>query len=487
MIASPSRLPRLALALALAAIAPARTAAAATVPLDISIFPPAGLFSWMPDKSVIGLQLAVPYAVSEDLFGISGGVVSLTRGTSGAINGGAVTLVGGGAYGITAGGFWTHAGGPVIGLQVGGLAATAQDKAFGIQVGGLYGHALGTVVGIKVGGLVSLAGQDAYGIHVGGLLARTSGSFGGIQVGGIAQLTNGDFTGLGVGGTFNWVDGDMTGLQIGGLTTRARTMSGLQIGFMNMASKVRGVSDRRRQRREFARGRADRPREHRRQRGHAVIPDPERRLRRLRTRAVPSPPRSPAVIPMAGSTAARRSSLRSSGASSPARQRSGATGWVRTRRSRTAPALAREPSRSSSACTSRIDLSGPIDQERRRVGVDDPAVPSDEVPRLDGFEELDVVRDGPPVLDQAERHPAGTGDLQRDRSAVVEHARRRLLDLDAQRVAPQVELPDVGHADPSPRAGRSSPARTMAGITPPSPPGTRGRAAIPARGAGARS
>ncbi|MGB8952915.1 MAG: hypothetical protein WCC06_09675 [Candidatus Aminicenantales bacterium] len=171
---------------------------------------------------------------------------------------------GGDMVGVNIGGIGAGCGQNLIGLNIGGLGVGAGQDLRGINIGLLGAGAGRDVAGINIGGLGIGAGRNLAGINIGGLGAGAGEKLIGLTICGLGagapEVQGVTVGGLGVGGNilkgvqlalgtvrvendghmigfsasaFNHIRGTQTGLTIG-LVNYARRLKGVQIGLINI-------------------------------------------------------------------------------------------------------------------------------------------------------------------------------------------------------------------------------------------------------------
>ncbi len=178
--------------------------------------------------------------------------------------------ISGGTRGIEAGGLVNDDRGPVNGFQCAGIGNIVTGPFSGIQSGGLFNISSGNFRGLQLAGLVNTDHNNSMGILGAGLVNLTQkdgkgmaasgitnvnlGSFKGtqlagitnvtlyeqrgVQAAGILNVTTNKFSGLQVGGIASITTKEFRGLQVGGLVNYAKTLNGMQLGFINYSDSI---------------------------------------------------------------------------------------------------------------------------------------------------------------------------------------------------------------------------------------------------------
>ena len=142
-----------------------------------------------------------------------------------------VGLLGAGAgediTGINIGGLGIGAGKNVKGLNVGGLGAGAGEDLTGISIGGLGVGCGNDLKGFSFGGLGVGAGENAQGITVGGLGAGAGKNMIGLNIGGIGLGAGERLAGINLAGIGAGAGDELNGLTLAGIGAGAPKVRGL--------------------------------------------------------------------------------------------------------------------------------------------------------------------------------------------------------------------------------------------------------------------
>ncbi len=194
-----------------------------------------GVFGIVGVKSVVGISLAtLGMGTGEDMAGINVAGLGLGAGRD--------------LLGINVAGLGLGAGADIVGLSVGGLGAGAGGSMIGINVAGLGMGAGRELAGLNLAGLGLGAGVALKGVSIAGLAAGApsvkgltiaGGVVGGqrlvgvhIAGGSVHAIDNGEMVGLAIS-AFNYIRGTQTGISIG-LVNYAWRVRGLQLGVVNI-------------------------------------------------------------------------------------------------------------------------------------------------------------------------------------------------------------------------------------------------------------
>ncbi len=146
----------------------------------------------------------------------------------------------------------------VKGAQFSGLGNLVRNKVTGFQAAGLFNVNGGYTRGVQAAGFANVVINDARAVQLAGFANVVVGNNEGTQVAGFANVTNGDVSGpqiagfanvasgnvhaLQLAGFANVASGDVEGGQISPFFNHARRVRGSQLGFLNVADSVSGVS-----------------------------------------------------------------------------------------------------------------------------------------------------------------------------------------------------------------------------------------------------
>ncbi len=163
-------------------------------PFMFSLIAPAQVPS--PDWDVYGLRINVIYGACRDLYGLDVGLVNHVKGTTKA-------------------------------LQLGAIANISDGPAMGFQAG-VVNTSGSTFTGLQIGAIANISGGPTTGFQAG--LVNTAGSMlSGLQIGAVNYAKRASVLQI---GAFNGAD-HVDGLQIGVINV-TRTMLGVQIGLVNV-------------------------------------------------------------------------------------------------------------------------------------------------------------------------------------------------------------------------------------------------------------
>ena len=187
-----------------------------------------------------GLHVLVGSTDGSRFASISGLIDSQREFASGIQIGGIAATAGRLDTGIQIAGIGAVSHGPATGIQIGGIAALAQRLETGVQIGGLGAVSRGPTSGLQIGGLTAASSGDLVGMQIGGLVSASRGDATGLQIGGLGAVAEKRMRGIQIAGGASVAD-SVRGAQISGAASIGGDVEGLQIGVVNVASKMRGV------------------------------------------------------------------------------------------------------------------------------------------------------------------------------------------------------------------------------------------------------
>lgn len=144
----------------------------------------------------------------------------------------------GGLDGVEIGGLLNMTRNVASGVQIGGLVNYVEGNSDGVQIGGLVNYVKGTIDGVQIGGLVNYSKDATEAVQVAGIANYGKGRFGGVRVAGLLNISNDSAHGVQIAGLVNIGNRHSGGFQLAGLVNYTRVLSGVQLGFINVASRV---------------------------------------------------------------------------------------------------------------------------------------------------------------------------------------------------------------------------------------------------------
>jgi hypothetical protein len=106
----------------------------------------------------------------------------------------------------------------------------------------LIGGYSGGVDAVEVGGIFNINKMNVKSVQLAGLFNIVGGNVKGVQIACLFNQVEGSVEGLQIGGAFNTVKNEVKGIQIATLYNKARSVKGLQIGFINKTETQEGTS-----------------------------------------------------------------------------------------------------------------------------------------------------------------------------------------------------------------------------------------------------
>ena len=158
-------------------------------------------------------------------------------------------------YGLEVGGGVNHLRQDMRGLQVAGLGNSVQGDMKGSQVAGLFNISEGRARGLQAAGLFNI-GEEVQAIQLAGVFNIANENASAVQLASLFNVANGKKNGVQLAGLFNVSAGaaksqgallfnqarDVEWGQVGLLFNSARAVNGFQLGLLNIADTVSGVS-----------------------------------------------------------------------------------------------------------------------------------------------------------------------------------------------------------------------------------------------------
>ncbi len=164
-------------------------------------------------------------------------IAGYSGGLKGVEFGGFANALKGDMNGIQIAGFCNNTFGVANGIEMAGFWNLNKGIVNGLMLSGFANVALDTVVGFQGSGYVNYA-HGASGSQLSGFVNVSTGSVKGIQGTGFANVTVGDTRGVQASGFANVTTGTHKGLQASGFVNYTRRLSGVQLGFINVADTV---------------------------------------------------------------------------------------------------------------------------------------------------------------------------------------------------------------------------------------------------------
>ncbi len=128
----------------------------------------------------------------------------------------------------------------VRGLQMAGVGNLLQGDLVGYQAAGVFNFVAGQSRAFQSAGVANLVRGDAGFLQTAGVFNIDQGAFRGLQAAGVFNLGGGRASGLQAAGVFNLLEGPLAGAQVAGVFNRATSVTGAQVGLVNIGGDVRG-------------------------------------------------------------------------------------------------------------------------------------------------------------------------------------------------------------------------------------------------------
>lgn len=163
-------------------------------------------------------------------------------GVNGCEIGGVLNINRGFVRGFQAGGFGNITGGKTKAVQAAGFFNQNMGSVSGVQFAGFYNMTTDTLKGMQASGFANVAGDTSAGAQFAGFANVGVKTFSGIQIAGFANIASHDIKGLQISGFTNVTGKTLQGIQIAGFLNYAKKVEGSQIGLINIADSVSGLS-----------------------------------------------------------------------------------------------------------------------------------------------------------------------------------------------------------------------------------------------------
>ena len=208
------------------------------------------------NKLSVNILAGYAYGVSGIEFG---GALNINRSDVKGIQfAGVGNITGKNLTGASMAGCFNHCLGNVRGIQIAGVYNTLQDSIFGVQLAGFANILNGKIKGAQLAGVLNITTREVNAAQIAGFANLALKNNKGMQMACVGNLARGDHKGVQFAGAINMVQGkldgvqcsgmvnickqDVDGVQIAGFVNRAAKVKGSQIGWINIADTVSGVT-----------------------------------------------------------------------------------------------------------------------------------------------------------------------------------------------------------------------------------------------------
>ena len=144
----------------------------------------------------------------------------------------------GGLKGLEVAGFANALKGDMDGIQIAGFCNNTLGSARGLEIAGYWNYNQKKLIGSQISGFANVALDTVDGIQASGFTNVAVGDVQGVQATGFANVTVGDTKGVQASGFANVTTGRHQGVQASGFVNYARSLSGVQVGVVNIADSV---------------------------------------------------------------------------------------------------------------------------------------------------------------------------------------------------------------------------------------------------------
>ncbi len=227
---------------------------------QISLVPFAGTNHKLSGSITNKLSLNILSGYSNGVDGLEvGGILNINKkDVRGLQVAGIGNITGRNVKGVQIAGFFNTAIGKVNGAQISGFCNTIFDTLQGAQVAGYVNLQKGKLNGLQLSGFTNITTEDVDGFQVTGYVNIALGSNNGMQLSGFANIAKNDNNGYQISGYTNTIKGsnnklqlssfaniavkESKGTQISCFFNYAKNVKGYQIGIINVADTVSGLS-----------------------------------------------------------------------------------------------------------------------------------------------------------------------------------------------------------------------------------------------------
>ncbi len=129
----------------------------------------------------------------------------------------------------------------VLGYQAAGVGNILNGRLTGVQSAGVFNIVSGDTLAAQWAGVFNIVEGRASFLQQAGVFNINEGEFRGAQAAGVFNIGGGPLYGFQAAGVFNILDGPVAGAQAAGVFNRAQTVSGAQVGLVNVCDELRGT------------------------------------------------------------------------------------------------------------------------------------------------------------------------------------------------------------------------------------------------------
>lgn len=126
--------------------------------------------------------------------------------------------------------------------QVAGVFNVVGGRVDGVQLAGVLNNVMDSVSGVEASGVYNFVRGDLEGVQLTGVYNHVAENAAGVQAAGVANFVRRKTRGVQLAGVANVAAQDMRGAQLSGLFNYAKTMTGLQMGVINVSDSSAGYS-----------------------------------------------------------------------------------------------------------------------------------------------------------------------------------------------------------------------------------------------------
>lgn len=211
-----------------------------THPIQFSIIPPLSTNGAANENNINTLSFNLLAGYSGGIEGLEmGGFANIVKNdVNGAQMSGFANIVGGRTQGLQMAGFANVNQKSVEGIQMAGFTNVVSDSIKAIQLAGFSNIVSGSIQGVQAAGFMNLANEGVIGPQIAGFLNMSRGQIKGSQISGFYNLSVDTIDGAQFAGFMNIAAKRMQGAQISGFLNLANSLSGVQLGVINIADTL---------------------------------------------------------------------------------------------------------------------------------------------------------------------------------------------------------------------------------------------------------
>jgi hypothetical protein len=167
-----------------------------------------------------------------------GGLANITESNvKGGQVAGLVNVVNGQINGLQLAGIFNYTFSKVTGAQVSGIGNISNHDVEGLQLAGVSNNNKGAINGVQISGVLNTNLRKITGLQLAGIANIQVDKITGCQISGVYGLAS-DINGVQLSGIMSQTTHDVSGVQVSSILNKARKLSGLQFGLVNIADTI---------------------------------------------------------------------------------------------------------------------------------------------------------------------------------------------------------------------------------------------------------